>query len=84
MIGEAVSVPVEQVVDAWVRTVTLIVPRVRVPRGDRMEFERVEFETIAVYTTDRSVAFVPPGQVAGVLQTYRTVQLAGTATFLVF
>jgi hypothetical protein len=77
-LGELVTVTLEDVPDAFTRTVTLVVPTVRVAMG-----EQVEFSTIAIETTDRSGAFVPPPGPAGVLQTYQIHQLRGTAQFVV-
>jgi hypothetical protein len=77
--GELVTVTVESVVDAFVRTVTLVVPAIRVAAG-----EEAEFDTLLVETTDRSGAFVPPPGPAGVLQTYRAHQVRGTAKHVQF
>jgi hypothetical protein len=73
-LGELVTVTLENVVDAFIRTVTLVVPRIRLAQG-----EEEEFDTLAIETTDRSGAFVPPPGPAGVLQTYRVHQVHGTA-----
>ena len=59
--GELVTVTLDNVVDAFTRTFTLVVPSIRLPRG-----QEVEFTTLGVETTDRSGAFVPaPGPVRG-------------------
>ncbi|WP_305785452.1 hypothetical protein [Symbioplanes lichenis] len=71
---ELVTVTLEQAVDAFVRTLTLVIPGVRVAMGDV-----VEFETIAVETVDRSQAFVAPPGPAGALQTYLVHQIRGSA-----
>jgi hypothetical protein len=76
-LGELVTVTLEDVPDAFTRTITLVVPTVRVAMG-----EQIEFSTIAIETTDRSGAFVPPPGPAGVLQTYQIHQLRGTAQFV--
>lgn len=77
-LGELVTVTLEDVPDAFTRTITLVVPSVRVAMG-----EQVEFSTIAIETTDRSGAFVLPPGPAGVLQTYQIHQLRGTAQFVI-
>jgi hypothetical protein len=76
--GELVTVTVQIVPDAFVRTMTLVVPTVRLGAG-----EQLDLETILIETTDRSGAFVPPPGPAGVLQTYRIHQLSGNAQFVV-
>src|SRR5512135_363036 len=73
-VGEFVTITVEEVPDAFVRTFTLVVPRVRVQPG-----EQLAFDTLAVETTDRSSGFVAPPGPAGVLQTYLVHQLHGLA-----
>ena len=77
-LGELVTVTLENVPDAFIRTITLVVPTVRLARGDQ-----VEFGTIAIETTDRSGAHVLPPGPAGALQTYQIHQLRGTAQFVV-
>lgn len=72
--GDLVTVTLEDVVDAFVRTFTLVLPRVRVTPGGSAEFDAIGIETV-----DRSASFVPAPGPAGVLQTYRTHQLHGTA-----
>jgi hypothetical protein len=72
--GELVTVTLDNVVDAFTRTFTLVVPSIRLPRG-----QEVEFTTLGVETTDRSGAFVPAPGPSGVLQTYQVYQLRGTA-----
>jgi hypothetical protein len=69
-IGELVTVTLETVVDAFVRTFTLLVPRIRLSMGDQ-----VEFETLGVVTVNLT-GLVPP---AGVLQAYSLHQLSGVA-----
>ncbi|MCZ2860739.1 hypothetical protein [Blastococcus sp. VKM Ac-2987] len=78
-IGELVTVILDDVVDAFFRSFTLLVPVVRLHLGDE-----VEFSAIGIETTDRSGAFVgAPGPV-GVLQTHRVHQLSGTAQLVAF
>ncbi len=77
--GELVTVTIEQVVDAFVRTFTLLVPHVRLSRGEQAEFDAVGIETI-----DRSGAFVPAPGPDGVLQTYRVHDLHGVAQVVSF
>jgi hypothetical protein len=72
-LGVLVIVTLKEVVDAARRTFTLVVPAIRVA-----DDEVVEFDTVGIETTDRSVAFVPGGS-AGVLQVNRIHQLHGTA-----
>lgn len=78
-LGELVTVTVDAVVDAFVRTFTLLVPKIRLRLGDE-----VEFDTLGIETTDRSGAFVPPPGPAGVLQTYRVHSLRGAAKRVAF
>ena len=77
--GELVTVTIEQVVDAFVRTFTVIVPRITVYGG-----EQVEFDAVGIETTDRSGAFVPAPGPEGVLQTYRVHDLHGVARVVAF
>ena len=72
--GELVTVTLDNQVDAFTRTFTLVVPSIRLPRG-----QEVEFTTLGVETSDRSGAVVPPPGPSGVLQTYQVSQLRGTA-----
>jgi len=77
--GELVTVTLDNVVDAFTRTFTLVVPSIRLLRG-----EGVEFTTLGFETTDRSGAFVPAPGPAGALQTYQVYQLRGTAQHVEF
>jgi hypothetical protein len=77
--GELVTVTLDNVVDAFTRTFTLIVPSIRLHRGQTVEFTTLGFET-----TDRSGAFVPAPGPSGVLQTYQVYQLRGTAQHVEF
>jgi hypothetical protein len=77
--GELVTVTLDNVVDAFTRTFTLVVPSIRLPRGQEVEFTTLGFET-----TDRSGAFVPAPGPSGVLQTYQVYQLLGTAQVVDF
>ena len=72
--GELVTVTLQIVPDAFTGTFTLVVPAIRLVSG-----EQAEFNTVAMETTDRSGAFVPPPGPAGVLQTYQVYQLRGSA-----
>jgi hypothetical protein len=78
-IGELVTVVLEDAVDAFIRTFTLVVPVVRLQMGGS-----VQFSALGIETTDGSGAFVPPPGPAGVLQTYRIHQLSGTAQLVAF
>jgi hypothetical protein len=78
-VGELITVTLEMVPDAFTRTITLMVPTIRLTTG-----EQAEFNTFAIETTDRSGAFVPPPGPAGVLQTYQLYQLRGSAQHVVF
>ena len=78
-VGELVTVTLDQVIDAFVRTFTILVPKVHLAMG-----EEVEFDAIGVETVDRSVAFVPPPGPEGVLQTYRVHDLHGVAQLVAF
>jgi hypothetical protein len=73
-LGELVTVTLENVVDAFVRTFTLVVPTIRLSMGDQ-----VDFDTLGILTTDRSGAFVPSPGPTGVLQTYSLHRLRGIA-----
>lgn len=77
--GELVTVTLESVVDAFVRTFTLLVPTIRLRMGDQ-----VDFDTLGIETTDRSGAFVPSPGPSGVLQTYQVHELRGVAQHVVF
>lgn len=78
-IGELVTVTIEHVPDAFVRTFTLLVPQIMLYTGDA-----VDFETLGIETTDRSGAFVPPPGPSGVLQTYQVHQLRAAAQHVLF
>jgi hypothetical protein len=78
-LGELVTVTLDNVVDAFIRTFTLVVPSIRLPRG-----QEVEFTTLGVETTDRSGAFGPAPGPSGALQTYQVYQLRGTAQHVEF
>lgn len=78
-LGEVVTVTLENVADAFVRTFTLLVPKVRLRMGDQ-----ISFDTLGVETIDRSVAFTPPPGPTGVLQIYRSHQLQGVAEAVIF
>ena len=77
--GELVTVTLQDVVDAFVRTFTLVIPRIRLSLG-----EEVEFDAIGIETVDRSLAFVPAPGPSGVLQTYRVHDLHGVAQRVAF
>jgi hypothetical protein len=78
-VGELVTVTLEDVVDAFVRTFTILVPIVRLGKGWEVEFDAVGIETV-----DRSLAFVPAPGPEGVLQTYRVHDLHGIAKLVDF
>ena len=78
-LGELVTVTVETVVDAFIRTFTLIVPTIKLPHGGE-----TEFDTLGIETTDTSSAFVGLSKAAGVKQTYRVHQLHGVAAQVEF
>ena len=73
-VGEMVTVTLENIPDALVRTFTLILPTIRVTPGGVSDFD-----TLGIETTDRSGAFVPAPGPAGVLLTHRVHQLHGVA-----
>jgi hypothetical protein len=77
--GELLTVTLEDVVDAFVRTLTILVPKVRLPIGSDVEFDAVGIETV-----DRSLAFVGAPGPEGVLQTYRVHDLHGVAQVVEF
>ncbi len=78
-IGEVVTVVLENAIDAFIRTFTLVVPVVRLQMG-----EEVLFSALGIEVTDGSGAFVPPPGPAGVLLTHRIHQLSGTARLVAF
>jgi hypothetical protein len=78
-VGELVTVTLEDVIDAFVRTFTILVPKVRLARDSEVEFDAVGIETV-----DRSLAFVPAPGPEGVLQTYRVHDLHGIAQLVDF
>lgn len=78
-LGELVTVTLQDVPDAFIRTFTLLVPKIRLGFGDQ-----VAFDTLGVETIDRSGAFTLPPGPAGVLQTYRSHQLHGDAQVVNF
>ncbi|HEY7030982.1 MAG TPA: hypothetical protein VH482_06640 [Thermomicrobiales bacterium] len=74
-----VSVLVEQVPDARVVYLTVLLPEFRPIRlGD----PPIAFETVAILTT-HPTSFAGPTPVAGARQTYEVVPLTGTASFAV-
>jgi hypothetical protein len=77
--GELVTVTIEEVVDAFVRRFSMLVPRTTVSPGEQIEFDAVGIETI-----DRSQAFVAAPGPSGVLQTYRVHDLHGVAQAVSF
>jgi hypothetical protein len=76
-LGQLVTVTLEEVVDACMRTFTLILPTIRVA-----DDEVAEFQALGIETTDCSGAFVPPDGPAGVLQASRVHQLYGNARWV--
>ena len=78
-VGEVVTVTLQDVVDAFVRTFTLVIPKIRLRMG-----EEVEFDAVGIETVDRSLAFVPAPGPNGVLQTYRVHDLHGVAQRVAF
>ena len=77
--GELVTVTLADVVDAFVRTFTILVPKVHLAQGAEVEFDAVGIETV-----DRSLAFVGAPGPEGVLQTYRLHDLHGVAQLVDF
>lgn len=77
--GELVTVTLQDVVDAFLRTFTILVPKVQLSMG-----EEVEFDAVGIETVDRSLAFVPAPGPEGVLQTYRVHDLHGIAQRVAF
>jgi hypothetical protein len=75
-LGEIVTVILDNVPDAFIRTFTLLVPKIRLRIDDQ-----VSFDTLGIETIDRSGAHVLPPGPTGVLQTYRSHQLHGVAEF---
>jgi hypothetical protein len=77
-LGEIVTVTLENVPDAFIRTFTLLVPRIMLRMGDD-----ISFDTLGIEVIDRSGAFVPSPGPTGVLQTYRSHQLQGVAEIVI-
>jgi hypothetical protein len=77
--GELVTVTLEDVVDAFVRTFTILVPKVLLAMG-----QEVEFDALGIETVDSSGAFVPAPGPEGVLQSYRVHDLHGVAQLVAF
>jgi hypothetical protein len=73
-LGELVTVTLENSVDAFIRTFTLIVPTVRLKHGGE-----TEFDTLGIETTDRTSALVIPSGATVPMQTYRVHQLHGSS-----
>jgi hypothetical protein len=73
-LGEIVTVTLENLVpvDGALRTFTLLVPKIRMRRGDE-----VSFDTLGIETIDSSAEFAPPSP--RVLQVYRSHRLQGVA-----
>ena len=76
-IGQQVTVTLEQIPDLRTETLTLILPAINV------EATGTGFQTIAIITTHRT-SIGGPDLVKGVLQTYRTKTLRGTARTVIF
>lgn len=77
-VGELVTVTLKFAVDAFLRSFTLVVPKIRLALGDDVGFTTFGFETM-----DVSEAFVrPPGK--GVKQTYKLHELTGVAQVVRF
>jgi hypothetical protein len=76
--GEFVTVTLQNVPDAFVRTFTLIVPNIRLQMGDELPFD-----TVGIEVTDRSGAHVPPPGPSGVLTVIRIHQLSGVAQYVI-
>ena len=79
-VGELVTVILQNAVDAFVRTFTLVVPEISLLHKG----EELEFDAFGIETTDRSGALVPPPGPAGTLQTSRFHQLHGIAQLVDF
>ncbi|BBH70351.1 hypothetical protein ACTI_70360 [Actinoplanes sp. OR16] len=77
--GSLVTVTLERAEDAFVRTLTVVLPLVRLPMG-----ETAEFSTFVVETFDRSQAFVGTPGPAGALQSYLVHQVRATAQVVNF
>lgn len=78
-LGEIVTVTLENLVpvDGPLRTFTLLVPKIRLNRGDQ-----IFFDTLGIETIDRSAGFALPSPAA--LQTYRSHQIQGVAVLVDF
>ncbi|MGH3693766.1 MAG: hypothetical protein ACRDRX_07205 [Pseudonocardiaceae bacterium] len=78
-LGEIVTVTLEDLVpvDGPRRTFTLLVPAIRMRRG-----EEISFDTLGIETITSSGRFAPPSP--RVLQTYRSHQLQGVAMLVDF
>ena len=78
-LGEIVTVTLENLVpvDGPLRIFTILVPKIRLRRGDQ-----VSFDTLGIETIDSSAGFAPPSP--RVLQAYRSHQLRGVARLVAF
>jgi hypothetical protein len=76
--GELVTVTLVDAVDAFVRTFTVLIPRITLQQGE------ITFDALGVDTEDRSGAFVPAPGPVGVLQRYQVHQLRGVAEHVEF
>lgn len=77
-LGQLVSVMTDAVADGYTQWLTLLIPPINVTPG-----EPASFSTVAIETR-RLTTIAGPDMIDGALQTYRVVQMDGTAELLVF
>ncbi|MGI9000324.1 MAG: hypothetical protein ACR2GH_01520 [Pseudonocardia sp.] len=77
-LGTEVTVTLEVVFDARTVTLTLLVPAINLG-----EAQEVEFATVAIETTNLTT-IGGPALITGPLQTYRVIELTGTAKSVQF
>jgi hypothetical protein len=73
-LGRLVTVTLENVVDAFTRTFTLVAPSIRLTHGGETKFDNWELRPCTEWS-----AFVPSPGASGALQTYRVYQVHGIA-----
>lgn len=78
-LGELITVILDQEVDAFVRTFTIILPTILVPPGGEIEFDALGIDTI-----DRTSAFVVASTANAVKHIHRVHQLRGIAQNVAF
>jgi hypothetical protein len=78
-LGELITVTLDEEVDAFIRTFTIILPTILVPPGGEIEFDALGIDTI-----DRTSTFVVASTANAVKHTHRVHQLHGNAQEVAF